>query len=48
MLTTIPNVYAGGARSDWSDFYDNVEGAPKCWHDGYIDGRDHPFDHDRN
>lgn len=37
---------AGGARSDWSDFYDNVEGAPQCWQDGYEDGLDHPFNQD--
>ena len=40
--------YAGGARSDWSDFYDTVEGAPECWQDGYDDGLDHPFDQDRH
>lgn len=43
MLLIIPNVYAGGARSDWSDHYDNVPGAPKCWQDGYDDGLDHRY-----
>ena len=22
--------------------------ANECWYDGYTDGKDHPFDHDRN
>lgn len=44
LMLFVPNVYAGGARSDWSDFYDNVEGAPECWQDGYDDGLGHPFD----
>ena len=48
MLLLVPNVYAGGARSDWSDHYDNYDGAPKCWQDGYDDGLDHPFDQDRH
>ena len=48
LMLLVPNVYAGGARSDWSDHYDNVEGAPKCWQDGYDDGLDHPFDQDRH
>jgi hypothetical protein len=35
----VPQVYAGGARSDWSDHYDNIPGAPECWQDGYDDGQ---------
>ena len=26
----------------------NVPGANECRYDGYADGKDHPFDHDRN
>jgi hypothetical protein len=48
LMLFIPIVYAGGARSDWSDFYDNVEGAPECWQDGYDDGLDQPFDQNRH
>jgi hypothetical protein len=41
-------VYAGGPEWDCDDRYDQIPDACNCWHDGYIDGQDHPFDHDRN
>jgi hypothetical protein len=44
----VPQVYAGGARSDWSDHYDNIPGAPECWQDGYDDGQNDSFDQDRH
>ena len=47
-LLLVPNVYAGGARSDWSDHYDNYPGAPKSWQDGYDDGLENPFDQGRH
>lgn len=47
-ILLVPNVYAGGAREDWSDKYDNLEGAPQCWMDGYDDGQNNPFDQDRH
>jgi hypothetical protein len=48
LILLVPNIYASGIRSDWSDFYDNVERASKCWQDGYDDGLDHPFDQNRH
>ncbi|MGH9984057.1 MAG: hypothetical protein ACRD8W_08885 [Nitrososphaeraceae archaeon] len=48
IMLIVPNVYAGGARSDWSDHYDNIPGAPKCWQDGYDDGQNGPFDQVRH
>ncbi|MGH9964628.1 MAG: hypothetical protein ACRD5E_07355 [Nitrososphaeraceae archaeon] len=48
LILLVPNIYASGIRSDWSDFYDNVEGASKCWQDGYNDGLDYQFDQDRH
>jgi hypothetical protein len=48
LMVLVPNVFAGGARSDWSDHYDNIPGTPECWQDGYDDGLDHPFDGDRH
>jgi hypothetical protein len=50
LLVLVPNVYvyAGGAREDWSEKYDNIPGAPECWVDGYDDGLEKPFDVDRH
>ncbi|MGH9952795.1 MAG: hypothetical protein ACRD5J_14315 [Nitrososphaeraceae archaeon] len=45
---SMTNVYAGGARMDWDERYEHIPGAPVCWVDGYDDGRDNPFDHERN
>lgn len=42
------SAFAGGARSDWSDHYDSVPGAPQCWQDGYDDGQNGPFDQGRH
>lgn len=52
-MLLVPNVYAGGARMDWSDEYDMIgekEGrkATDCWINGYDDGLDHPFDQHRH
>ena len=47
VIATVTNAYAGGARSDWSDKYDSIPGAPECWQDGYDDGLDRPFNRDR-
>jgi hypothetical protein len=33
---------------DYDERYEDIPGAPECWHDGYTDGQDHPFNHDRN
>jgi hypothetical protein len=50
LLILVPNVYvyAGGAREDWSEKYDDIPGAPECWVDGYDDGLENPFDQDRH
>lgn len=49
MLTgSIHFVYAGGPEWDYDERYEDIPGAPECWHDGYLDGGDNPFDHDRN
>jgi hypothetical protein len=48
LMLTISNVYASGARSDWSDHYSDYEGAPECWQDGYDDGQNGPFDQGRH
>lgn len=47
-MLIVPNTYAGGAREDWSDKYDDIPGAPECWVDGYDDGQDNPFSQDRH
>jgi len=41
-------VYAGGARMDWSEKYDDIPGAPQCWVDGYDDGLENPFSQERH
>jgi hypothetical protein len=46
--SSTPFAFSTGARSDWSDHYDDYPGAPKCWQDGYDDGLDNPFDGDRH
>jgi hypothetical protein len=48
MISMIPNVFAGGARMDWSDPYDNVPDATDCQIDGYDDGQNGPFDQERH
>jgi hypothetical protein len=47
-LSFLPNIYASGARSDWSEKYDNVPGAPQYWQDGYDDGLESPFSQNRH
>jgi hypothetical protein len=44
----VPSIFSSGARSDWSDFYDNVQGAPQCWQDGYDDGQNSDFSQNRH
>ena len=34
----------GGHDQDCYDRYDDLSDACQCWHAGYIDGLDHPFD----
>lgn len=41
-------VHAGGSERDYDERYKNIPGAPECWYDGYADGQDHLFNHDRN
>ena len=48
LLAAVPNVYAGGARGDWSDKYYDIAGAPECWVNGYDDGQDNPFSQDKH
>ncbi|MFZ1877422.1 MAG: hypothetical protein WAU25_10375 [Nitrososphaeraceae archaeon] len=48
MISSTHFVYAGGAREDWSDKYDDIPGAPECWVDGYDDGQNNPFSQDRH
>ena len=40
-------VYAGGPKRDYDERYEDIPGANECWYDGYADGQDHPFNHDR-
>lgn len=44
----IQNVNAGGPRMDWDERYEDIPGAPECWIDGWDDGQNGSFDHDRN
>jgi len=48
MISSVPFVYAGGPEWDYDERFEDIPGAPECWHDGYIDGRDNPFDYDRS
>lgn len=49
MISSVPFVYAGGGPEwDYDERFEDIPGAPECWHDGYIDRRDNPFDYDRN
>lgn len=43
-------VYASGPklRLDWDEKYEDIPGAPEWWVDGYDDGLENPFDHDRH
>lgn len=41
-------VYAGGPERDYDERYEDIPGTNECWYDGYADGQDHPFNHDRN
>jgi hypothetical protein len=42
------NLFAGGPRMDWDERYENIPGAPQCWIDGFDDGQNGPFNHNRN
>ena len=48
LTLSISNVYASGPEYDYDEKYENVPGAPECWYDGYADGKNNPFNHDRN
>ena len=48
LANNIKNVYAGGPERDYHERYEDVPDANECWYDGYTDGKDHPFDDDRN
>jgi hypothetical protein len=41
-------VYAGGPEHDYDERYEDIPGAPECWTDGYVDGQDGPYDHNRS
>lgn len=43
VILLMPNVFGSGARMDWSDHYDDYEGASECWVDGYDDGQNGSF-----
>lgn len=43
-----PAIFASGPERDYDEAYEDVPGAPECWYDGYEDGQDNPFNHDRN
>jgi hypothetical protein len=47
MMLLMPDVFGSGARMDWSDHYDDYEGAPECWVDGYDAGFAGKYDEDR-
>lgn len=44
----IQSAYAGGPRMDWDERYEDIPGAPECWVDGFDDGQNNPFEHERN
>ena len=48
LANNINNVYAGGPERDYDERYEDVPDANECWYDGHTDGKDHPFDDDRN
>ena len=48
LANDIKNVYAGGPEREYDERYEDVLSANECRYDGYADGKDHPFDHDRN
>lgn len=41
-------VYSTRLEHDYDERYEDILGAPEWWYDGYKDGQDHPFSHDRN
>lgn len=47
LATSAVYVYANDAW-DYSEKYEDVPGAPECYHDGYLDGQNDDFDHGRN
>jgi hypothetical protein len=48
MISSAQFVYAGGPERDYDEAYEDIPGANECWYDGYADGQDNPFNHDRN
>jgi hypothetical protein len=40
-------VYAGGVARDYDEKYDDIPGANECWYDGYLDGENNSYNHDR-
>lgn len=47
LILLVPNVYAGGARGDYDERYEDVPGAPECWLDGFDAGFAGKYDKDR-
>jgi hypothetical protein len=48
MISSVQYTYAAGPEHDYDEAYRDVPGAAECWSDGYRDGQDNPFDHERN
>lgn len=46
-MLLVPNVYAGGPRADYDEAYQDIEGAPECWVDGYDAGFAGVYDRQR-
>ncbi|MGE5662118.1 MAG: hypothetical protein ACM3X1_07720 [Ignavibacteriales bacterium] len=47
LLVLLPSVYAGGPRLDYDQAYQDIEGAPECWRDGYDAGFAGVYDRER-
>jgi hypothetical protein len=41
-------VHAGAPERDYDERYEDIPGTNECWYDGYADGQEYPFNHDRN
>lgn len=41
-------VYATGAARDYDERYEDIPGANECWFDGYSDGENDRFNHDKD
>ena len=46
-VSSSSNVFAGGPRHDYDERYEDIQGAPQCWTDGFDDGVNDSYDTDR-